>query len=162
MTRGYLDAAVAVGAALLIWIAVMRWRDAVPERALPAVVVGPAPDGGSERRPPSPEDVRVTIERNPFRLSRLAADVRFGRPGAPAVEPAAAPMARPTLVLRGIVGGPPWTAIIDGLPGQAAGTLAREGSIFDKLLVRTVTAAGVVVQAPDTTWQLTLIGARRQ
>jgi hypothetical protein len=73
-----------------------------------------------------------------------------------------APTARPTLILTGIVGGPPWTAIIDGLPGQTAGTLAREGSTFDKLVVRTVTPASVVVQGPDTTWRLTLPGGRQQ
>jgi hypothetical protein len=160
MRRAYFDALVALVAALMVWIGVVRWRDALPERPPTAAIVGPAPDSRGDRRLPSAEDARVTIERNPFRLGRVPGDVRFARAGAPTAggPVAAPPIARPTLVLRGIVGGPPWTAIIDGLPGHGPGTLAREGSTFDKLVVRTVTAGSAVVQGPDTTWRLTLGG----
>jgi len=162
MTRGYVDALIALAAALILWLGVARWRDALPDRAVRAVVVGPAPDARVDAGSPVADDARVAIERNPFRLSRLPADVRFARASAPAVEPVQTPLVRPPLSLTGIVGGPPWTAIIEGLPGQAAGTLVREGSTFDKLVVRTVTASNVVVQGPDTTWRLTLPAGRQR
>jgi hypothetical protein len=63
---------------------------------------------------------------------------------------------RPTLVLRGIIGGPPWQAIVDGIPGQSAGAIVRQGMAFDAITIRTVTRDTVFVQSPDTSWKLTL------
>jgi hypothetical protein len=57
-------------------------------------------------------------------------------------------------VLKAIIGGPPWQAVIDGIPGQPPGTIAGTGARFDKLVVRSVTRDTVVVQGPDTTWSL--------
>jgi hypothetical protein len=61
---------------------------------------------------------------------------------------------RPTFALKAIVGGPPWSAVIDGIPGQAAGTVIRQGAQFEKLVVRSVTRDSVIIQGPDTTWVL--------
>ena len=33
----------------------------------------------------------------------------------------------PRLTLRGVIGGPPWDVIIDGIPGRPAGTVMRDG-----------------------------------
>jgi hypothetical protein len=100
-----------------------------------------------------------TITANdPFRLSNRPAVVRFdargdvgvgGTPGPPVTT-------RPQLVVKGIVGGPPWQAIIDGLPGQPPGTIVTPGATFDQLVVRAVSRDSVIVQGPDTTWTLTL------
>ncbi|MDB4878547.1 MAG: hypothetical protein JWM41_4993 [Gemmatimonadetes bacterium] len=58
------------------------------------------------------------------------------------------------MTLKAIVGGPPWEAIVDGIPGQPPGTVVRSGSTLDKLAVRSVTRDSVVIQGPDTTWVL--------
>jgi hypothetical protein len=99
----------------------------------------------------------VVSSNDPFRLSNAPAAVRYN----PAADlpvgigaPPPPPAVRPTLTLKAIVGGPPWQAIIDGLPGQPAGTAARLGSTFEKLVVRRISSDSVVIQGPDTTWVL--------
>ncbi|MDB4913034.1 MAG: hypothetical protein JWM95_678 [Gemmatimonadetes bacterium] len=98
------------------------------------------------------------VANDPFRLANRPSAMRFdartegGGPGA--VLPP--PPVRPAFVLRAIVGGPPWQAIVDGIPGQPSGTIVRTGGVFDKLTVRTITRDTVVIQAPDTTWKLTI------
>jgi hypothetical protein len=59
------------------------------------------------------------------------------------------------MTLKAIVGGPPWQAVVDGIPGQAQGTIVRAGAAFDKLVARAVTRDSVIIQGPDTAWVLT-------
>jgi hypothetical protein len=100
----------------------------------------------------------LIVSNDPFRLSNSAAAVRFdpnnenGVPGAPVMSP---PPIRPNMTLKAIVGGPPWQAIVDGIPGQPPGTIVRVGAAFDKLVTRAVTRDSVIIQGPDTTWVLT-------
>ena len=98
------------------------------------------------------------MSNDPFRLANEPASVRFD-PSADgeAVGPVV-PVMRPTLVLKAIIGGPPWQAVIDGIPGQPPGTIATPGTRFDKLVIRSVTRDAVVVQSPDTTWSLVFKG----
>jgi hypothetical protein len=95
------------------------------------------------------------VMNDPFRLSNSPPSVRFD-PGFEVSSGAvvALPQPRPTLVLKAIVGGPPWQAVIDGIPGQPAGTVAQSGSKFDRFVVRVVTRDSVVVQGTDTSWVL--------
>jgi hypothetical protein len=111
--------------------------------------------------PPVPTDsladaADAIVTNDPFRLSNSPASTRYdpAADGASAGSVAAIPQTRPTLVLKAIVGGPPWQAVIDGIPGQSPGTLARAGSKFDRLTVRAVTRDSVIVQGADTTWVL--------
>jgi hypothetical protein len=62
---------------------------------------------------------------------------------------------RPVFALKAIVGGPPWQAIVDGIPGQPSGTIVSNGMTIGKLTIRGVTRDSVVIQGPDTTWVLT-------
>ena len=100
----------------------------------------------------------LAVANDPFRLSNSPPDVRYdpaadgGGLGIRATVPVAI---RPTLALKAIVGGPPWQAVIDGIPGQPVGTVTRAGIKFDKLLVRSVTRDSVIIQGPDTSWVLT-------
>ena len=103
---------------------------------------------------------RTVVESDPFRLSNAPASVAYsptqegGGPGA-----SAAPTViriRPTLSLKGIIGGPPWQAIVDGIPGQPLGAIVRPGMAFDKLVIRSISRDTVLVQGPDTSWKLTL------
>lgn len=97
------------------------------------------------------------VANDPFRLANRPATMRFDArtegAGPGALPP---PSVRPAFVLKAIVGGPPWQAIVDGIPGQPMGTIVRTGVVFDKLTVRAITRDTVVIQAPDTTWKLTI------
>jgi hypothetical protein len=142
-----------LGAALIAW---MRWsavdvagargRDGVPPlRALVAAITDDALAGVEE----------AIVTNDPFRLSNSPSAVRYDP--AEGVTPsgvAMSPQPRPTLVLKAIVGGPPWQAIIDGIPGQPSGTLAQTGSKFDRLTVRSITRDSVIVVGTDTAWVL--------
>jgi hypothetical protein len=138
-------------------VAWLRWRQVTaggvrdhvrvaPLRALAA----PIPDDSLA----DAEDAIVTND--PFRLSNSPSAVRYdpGSDGAVAGILTGPPQPRPTLVLKAIVGGPPWQAVIDGFPGQPPGTVARAGSKFDRFIVRVVTRDSVVVQGADTSWVL--------
>lgn len=101
-----------------------------------------------------------TVTNDPFRLVNRPASVRYdGRLAAGGAM--AAPAPRPQLALRAIVGGPPWQAVVDGLPGQQPGTIVRSGDSYDRLTVRAVGRDTVVIQASDTTWKLTLTQGTR-
>ena len=147
----------AVAAACSV-LASLRWRS-----ALPAVVPS------ASRVPAPPAEVPVVtdsaladaesliVENDPFRLANVPARVEYDPrvDGAPANSHLPSPArARPSFVLRAIVGGPPWQAVIDGIPAQPPGSVVRAGATFDRLVVRAVTRDSVVIQGPDTTWVL--------
>ncbi|HXT05158.1 MAG TPA: hypothetical protein VN760_13310 [Casimicrobiaceae bacterium] len=99
------------------------------------------------------------VSNDAFRLANEPSAVRYDpndetRTGHAANAPAAAPL-RPTMTLKAIVGGPPWQAVVDGIPGRSPGTIVRAGAAFDRLVARRVTRDSVVFQGPDTTWVLT-------
>ena len=98
--------------------------------------------------------------RDPFRLSRTPPTVPFASRRDPAAAPPA-PVFRPALSLKGIVGGPPWMAIVDGIPGQPAGLVVRAGRTFEKLSIQSVSRDTVIVQLPDTTLHLTMTKGTR-
>ena len=150
--------------AALMTIGVVRWRDAVP--ALPVaslnldVVARPNTDSLEAHLA---ESEALIVSNDPFRIANEPAGVRFDatvETSAGANPIVAPPPLRPVMTLKAVIGGPPWQAVIDGIPGQAQGTLVRTGSAFDKLVMRTVTRDSVVVQGPDTTWILSF--RRRQ
>ncbi len=100
--------------------------------------------------------VAYVIANDPFRLSRHPATVAYS----PALEGLAPPAPvrppRPNLVLRGVVGGPPWSAIIDGIPGRDGSVLLRRGDSVASLVVRAVGRDTVIIKGVDTTWRLTV------
>lgn len=96
----------------------------------------------------------AVVTNDPFRLSNSPPAVRFDPTTDGSRVAAFTAPTRPVLVLKAIIGGPPWQAVIDGLPGQSSGTLARAGSKFDQLTVRAVTRDSVIVQGADTSWVL--------
>jgi hypothetical protein len=63
---------------------------------------------------------------------------------------------KPRLVLRGLVGGPPWQAILDGLPGHEGSYVARAGDSIGGLKIRSVRGDGATIRGMDTTWLLKL------
>jgi hypothetical protein len=144
----------------LFSLAGRRWAVALADATVEATRIAPAPEAAR-----LPDDTlealsELVIAGDPFRLSNDEADVRFvaGTEGG-AAPPGAPPRGpRPALTLKAIVGGPPWQAVIDGLPGQQTSTVAHDGSVYGGLQVRRVSRDSVVIQGADTTWILTFRG----
>jgi hypothetical protein len=150
-----LDAGCLLLAALLLVNGVQRARSigASDPMGPPMVRVGSV-NAPTLPNADSLDDAAATIvANNPFRLSNKPASARFttGVPGVPQSAPA-----RPQLTLKAIIGGPPWSAIVEGIPGEAGGIVVASGMTFDKLHIRGITRDTVVLQGSDTTWKLTM------
>jgi hypothetical protein len=85
---------------------------------------------------------------NPFRLDR--------RPASPV--PDAPPMASPTpqlpqlqLELNGVGGGPPWYAIVSGIPGRDGGVVVRAGDTLGGISIRSIKRDTLIVQTREST-----------
>jgi hypothetical protein len=159
MKAGSISSVLVVASVPLALVAFHRWSRAIPDVVVNSPVVlalrvaqSPIPDDSLA----DAEDLTVTND--PFRLSNRAANTRYDPAadgGFPIAHGSASPSSpRPTLALKAIAGGPPWQALIDGLPGQPGGAVVLAGDKFDKLVIRTVTRDSVIIQAPDTTWVL--------
>lgn len=147
------------GAAIaLVVSARIAWRGSRPRpRPAPPVI------WSIEQSPDYP--TRNTLElaaksvtrSDPFRLERRPSSVAFGREmeGESAAPPQPTPP-KPELSLVGIVGGPPWVALIDGIPGRSGSVLVHAGDTLAGLRVRTLGPKGVTITGVDTTWKLTL------
>lgn len=95
-------------------------------------------------------------------VSAVIAGNLFRRDRSPATEMAQAttisktPLQRPHIELRGLMGGPPWQALIDGVPGHPSSVLMRVGESVGGITVSSIRAGSVVVRGADTVWHLTL------
>jgi hypothetical protein len=144
-------------------LAIGEWR-AAPVAAAPLPAIGRLAD----LEPATPETLaRATqhiADTDPFRLDRHPALIAYqvsiaGEDAAQVVTRSP----RPTLVLKGIVGGQrgpgrsvSWVALLDGVPGRAATAVVRDGDTLGGLRVRHIDRDTVVVTATDTTWRLTV------
>jgi hypothetical protein len=90
-----------------------------------------------------------------FRPEHLPAQIVFGTP--PIQPPVSTPPAGPTIhpILRGLIGGPPWHAILSGIPGHQGDVAVSVGDTMNALTIRAIRRDTVVVRSPDTTWTLT-------
>ncbi|HSQ31482.1 MAG TPA: hypothetical protein VLN49_16615 [Gemmatimonadaceae bacterium] len=138
-------------------IGVLRWRDTALTPPVDSLTISTLshPDFHVDGTL-SGDAADLIVSNDPFRLTNAPALVRYDPKSESSVPTAAvaAPPVRPVMTLKAIVGGPPWQAIVDGLPGQPPGTIVRAGNAFDKLVARAVTRDSVVIQGPDTTWVL--------
>jgi hypothetical protein len=93
------------------------------------------------------------IDTDPFRAARHPSPVayRSDLEGAPP-PPLRAP--RPALTVSGIIGGPPWSAVVEGVPGREAGMVVQSGDTLGGLKVNAVKRDTVVITGMDTTWRL--------
>jgi hypothetical protein len=152
---------------LLLWIATcalaalaaIGWRRGVPEAPVSRHVLLTAPRALRHIDPDSLSAAASAVAAgDPFRLDRHPATVAY-RPeldGTPPPSPPPKPP-HPVLALAGIVGGPPWEALLSGVPGRDGTVLVRKGDTLGDLKVRAVGRDTVVVQGADTTWKLTLV-----
>ena len=114
-----------------------------------------APERPMNRADPGTQVLAPVVEHDPFRISRHPSPVAY-RPELEGVIPPPPPPKppHPTLSLSGILGGPPWEALIEGVPGHDASTLVRAGEVLGALRVRAVTRDSVIIVGEDTTWRL--------
>ncbi|MGQ0646691.1 MAG: hypothetical protein ACT4P7_03910 [Gemmatimonadaceae bacterium] len=91
---------------------------------------------------------------DPFRASRRRSAVEL----LSGVEQVSGPppVSRPVLRLVGIVGGPLWSALLEGIPGREGTVLVAAGDTLAGLRVRSVSASTAIVIGFDTTWTLDL------
>ncbi len=155
----------ALAVVLLGW---SRWRRAEPAARAPASALSATPP--EPRRVPRErlaEAGRTVTGGNPFRLDRAPAPIGFARPvfpgmmgmqgmqGMPPPEYVPPPPPRPQLAVSGIVG-PPWQALLEGVPGREGAVVVKRGDVLGDLRIRDITERVVVVASPDTTWRLTV------
>lgn len=143
------------GLATVVAVLAVRAARATPE-VIPRSIVPAAAEPRHVAADSIAQAAAYVTASDPFRLSRQPASVAYS----PALEGLAPPVAqgppRPTLVLRGIVGGPPWSAILDGVPGRDGSVVVRRGDSLGTLVVRVVGRDTVIINGADTTWRLTV------
>jgi hypothetical protein len=112
-----------------------------------------------QARRPAPQPVRFDTKAD---VERIALSEVFGaatdQPESPfaVATTAPEPPRHPTITLRGIVGGPPWLALVDsGSPGGATVILQR-GDRFAGARVQSVSQSTVIVRRRDSTLTLSL------
>jgi hypothetical protein len=161
MTRRRLELAVWILAIALAAFAGVRGRAAGFELSNAATVaVSPweaLPSPSSVLVPRSSALVAASeafVARDPFRLERKPSGVAYS-PAAEATPPAVRPP-RPALAVVGIVGGPPWEALLENIPGRQGSALVRRGDTLSGLRIRSITKDTVKVTGMDTTWVLTV------
>lgn len=97
-----------------------------------------------------------TAQSDPFRADRHPASVPFSM--TPAGIPAPLIPAGPPLriALRGTIGGPPWRAILSGIPGHEGTVLLSPGDSLGGILVRRVTRDSAIIRLKDSTWAVAI------
>ena len=145
-------------AGVLLSTAAVRWRAAT--RTL-VQVEGPIAEGTDTLTEVDAariaEEVERTVSNDVFRASRRPSPTVF----TPTVNELAPTVAvrppRPALAVTGIIG-PPWAAVLEGVPGREGSLIVYAGDSLGALKVRQVRRDSVVIHGPDTTWRL---GVRR-
>lgn len=93
--------------------------------------------------------------RNPFRMERSPTSIRFGSMQvAPAADVVEVHANRPNLALAGIIGGPPWIALVEGIPGQEVGVALMQGEEVNGFRLVRLRGDTAVLSGLDTTWVL--------
>lgn len=142
-----------VSALVTIGASLLTPHDGVAVSASSAVPLPPALFTSPTRNAVTRQDeVHEIISDDLFRRERSAAEAPITAPATGLLHPPSPP--KPRLVLRGLVGGPPWDAILDGVPGHEGSFVVRAGDTVGGLRIRAVLANEAIVQGMDTSWVL--------
>ena len=156
--RGLWISALALGAG-----AVVGWESGAPRSMSPEVLVVDRPGSAPANRAIPSDSIddaaSATSDHDPFRLTREPSAVPYDANGE-VVTPAQPAPPKPPLALSGIVG-PPWVAVLEGVPGRTGSVLAKTGDTLARppltlLVVHRIWRDTVVVRGADTTWTLTV------
>jgi hypothetical protein len=93
------------------------------------------------------------VETDPFRVSRHPSPIGY-RSDLEGALPTPPRVSRPLLAISGIIGGPPWSAVLEGVPGREAGAVVHPGDTLGGLKIHAVKRDTVVITGMDTTWRL--------
>lgn len=144
------SAAVALGV-----VAVAAWRGAVPALAVASPASARVPrivtlvDADTLMRA-----ANVATDADLFRSARRPSPVAY-RPELEGAPPPPRPP-RPALQVTGMVGGPPWEAVLEGVPNRDGSVLVHSGDTLSGLRIRAVHRDTVIIEGLDTTWRLTV------
>lgn len=144
------------GLALLVFGAsIIRYRDAGRRTRSPSSgIVHAGPD----------MPVRVTADSLLGAMDRVSESGLFASDSdnesddgstAPPLNPTAVPM-RPTITLRGLLGGPPWIAVVQGLPGIPGPVVLRSGDTLAGFSIVRAGRDSVVLSGNGTSLTLSL------
>jgi len=142
-------------ASLLALGGVGAWSAAVPSVVPEGVARGTLPPPIASHSAPDVKVAAALRERDPFRFDRRPTDVRYN-PWEPVGVSVAVPRpARPSLAVVGIVGGPPWNALVQGIPGREGGSLVTTGDSVNGIRIVRISRDTAYLAGFDTTWALT-------
>lgn len=139
----------------LVWVRVSSPPQSAAIRQPPSSPrrQGPGPHAASAAALDSLAE--VLIERDPFRLSGRAPARASSAVGALSLtDVPVSPAQAQTPILRAVMGGPPWQAIVES--GTGGGTVVQEGTAIGPFHVVRIRKDTVVVRAADTSITLTL------
>lgn len=124
------------------------------EASLLARVPGESPDTKTDAHAAA----RRLANRNPFTLRGGSSDAGgAGLAGEPSpLEMLPEAVSRPALILSGVLGGPPWEALIEGVPGREGSILVRPGDSIADLRIRHIAWDTMVVERADSSWTITM------
>ncbi|HEX2781383.1 MAG TPA: hypothetical protein VHM30_17910 [Gemmatimonadaceae bacterium] len=154
MSSRMIERAMWILGAVGLVVAGIGWRGGVARQPL---LEGPIAEGTDSLTDVDAALIAENVERivtnDVFRATRRPSPVAFaptadGIPIAPPARPS-----RPQLAVTGIIG-PPWEAVLEGVPGRDGSVVARVGDSFGDLRVHEVRRDTVVVRGADTTWRL--------
>jgi hypothetical protein len=142
--------ALLLGGAVALGTAAFARLDRADPRASWPTALPPERLGG-----PYPADSLgvATVARDPFRVTRRAAEVAYDPVRLDQV--AAAPrVSKPVLTLVGLVAGAEPTAIVVGLPGVEGPRVMRVGDQVARITLKAIARQEVRLEGMDTTWVL--------
>jgi hypothetical protein len=158
-----------------LWLAALTLGTAAAAafRDPPAVTAAPAASLAAPAPPPAQDrnrlrtDAALLRDRDPFRLARAPTAFRLGAPpplpAFPQPTPSAGTEYTPPpppppapLTVSGIVGGPPWQAVLENVPGAGRAVLLAAGEASSGVRVLWIRGDSVAVSSAGGTVVLTL------
>lgn len=145
-----------LAASLLGFAALLAWVRAVPNSGPPEpLTVGSFTTWSTTDSTTLAAWAVELRSHDPFRWSHRPSPVVYD-PDAPAGNMAPPPRPpAPHLTISGIVGGPPWFIMVDGIPGHEGSTLLAVGKTVNGIRLNTVHGDTAFLAGLDTNWTLT-------
>lgn len=99
------------------------------------------------------------VANDPFRLERKPSLVAFSVTQTGVLPPPMVQQPAVQIALRGTIGGPPWHAIISGIPGHDGTIVVASGDTIGGVAIKDVSQSGVTVRVRDSSWTVNLSGS---
>jgi hypothetical protein len=103
--------------------------------------------------------VANVVTHDVFRLERKPATVAYSNAPAGVVGAPTPVIPAIRIALQGTIGGPPWSAILSGIPGHEGTVVVSAGDTLGGVSIRRVNRDSVIVRVKDSTWAVTIARA---